>query len=92
VTTFKAEKLEPFRKGGLTRFMVFAIESSCRTPIYRTISHDETRTNNLAEQIAGCEECQRQYLYGEVGPRHTPSSRCEEGGKTNHCKCPACYR
>jgi hypothetical protein len=90
MTVFRSEKLAPLKKTSLPTWMVFAVDNDHRTPIYRTMRHDETSVEKLAEQIAGCEECQRQYLDGVVGPRHTPSSRCTEGSKP-HCKCPACY-
>lgn len=90
---FQTVKIAPYSsKSPAPRYMVVAVETDHREPIYRTLSDSEERTRQLAEQIAGCETCQRQYLRGEVGPNHTPSRLCHEGENKPHCRCAACYR
>lgn len=89
--TFTVETVPPCSHRHHLMFRVVAIDGEEKKPIHRTMTVTPENAHRLAEQIAGCERCQRQYLGGEVGPEHEPSPLCRMGGKTPHCSCEACW-
>lgn len=84
--TFRVEK----RPGTAKYPAVWMVYEGDR-PLHRTLTRDEQEAHATAVEIAGCEECQAQYLRGKHGPKHKPSDRCLRGGWTSHCDCQACY-
>jgi len=90
--TFAIETLAQRKKNAPGLFLVVGIEGSVKTEIYRTLTNREDVAKATMKNLQECEICRKQFIDGELGPRHVPSTSCLAGGKSSHCNCERCWR